>query len=465
MNTLRRNRILLGWLMLLLTGFQQIAQGATVYWAIETNTGATPAAPTFSRTSGGTTQIGNSATANMSSTSDVITVTSTTGLSVGQAVTGTGMPTGATITEIISPTQFRISANATTTTTTGTVNASNAWTLTGLNWTSVSPATNPTPGTLGAWVNGDTAVFGLNSGSNAFTVNLGAAGMQVGGLTFMNGSAGSGIVLTTTGTVASPAGSIVLTGATPTITIGHAAASVNHQAQINMPLSGTNGVTVVTASPTTFTGRLMLGNTTPSSNYANTLTGGITVGNKTTVDAQVATGANNPLGTNKITLQAGAGLDLTGLRNSSQGMSGRIFDLPTFVDSSRVDFTQTATGETLPGRTFLTTGNAGQNVITVANTATLAADQPLSGVGIPAGAKIGTIVNGTQFTVVDANNAALNLTQSNPTVTIGSRLAASSLGLGPTVQVSSLQGDTLTAIRYIDPSGVTQTQRDRKSVV
>jgi hypothetical protein len=112
--------------------------------------------------------------------------------------------------------------------------------------------------------------------------------------------------------------------------------------------------------------------TTPSSNYANTLTGGITVGNKTTIDAQVATGANNPLGTNKITLQAGAGLDLTGTRNSTTGLSGRIFDLPTFVDSSRVDFTQTATGETLPGRTFLTTGNSGQNTITVANTSTLA---------------------------------------------------------------------------------------------
>ena len=460
MNTLRRNRILLGWLMLLLTGFQQIAQGATVYWAIETNTGSTPAAPTFSRTSGGTTQIGT-ATATMSTTSDVITVTSTTGLTVGQTVTGTGMPAGATITQIISPTQFRISANATTNTTTGTVNASNAWTTTGLNWSSVSPAASLTnPGTLSTWVNGDSAVFGINTGNSAFNVNLGAAGMQVGGLTFMNGTAGSGIVLTTTGTVASPAGSIVLTGATPTITLGHGAATANHQAQINMPLSGTNGMTVVTASPTTFTGRLMLGSTTPSSNYANTLTGGITVGNKTTIDAQVATGANNPLGTNKITLQAGAGLDLTGLRNNTQGLSGRIFDLPAFVDTSRVDFTQTATGETLPGRTFLTTGNSGQNVITVANTATLAIDQPLSGVGIPdnVGAKIGSIVNGTQFTVVDASGAPLNLTQTDPTVTIGSRLATSSLGLGPTVQVSSLQGDTLTAIRYIDPSGVTQTQ-------
>ncbi|MDB6120920.1 MAG: transporter, partial [Verrucomicrobiaceae bacterium] len=52
----------------------------------------------------------NSTTVN---TSNLVTVTSTVGLAVGQVVTGANIPGGATIISILSPTQFLLSANAT----------------------------------------------------------------------------------------------------------------------------------------------------------------------------------------------------------------------------------------------------------------------------------------------------------------------------------------------------------------
>ena len=113
----------------------QPLQAATVWWAVESNTGASPATPVFTRTSSsGLTRIGTNGTAQVQTGIDVVTVTSTTGLTVGQVVTGTGMPAGATITQIISPTQFRISLPATVTSSTGNIDAANPWTLTGNNF-------------------------------------------------------------------------------------------------------------------------------------------------------------------------------------------------------------------------------------------------------------------------------------------------------------------------------------------
>ena len=54
-----------------------------------------------------------------------VTVASTAGMSVGLRVTGTNMPANATITAITSPTQIQISANATGTTTSGSLRATN----------------------------------------------------------------------------------------------------------------------------------------------------------------------------------------------------------------------------------------------------------------------------------------------------------------------------------------------------
>ncbi|MBK8095118.1 MAG: hypothetical protein IPK32_24900 [Verrucomicrobiaceae bacterium] len=284
MNTLRKNRILLGWLMMLLVAFQQVAtplQAATVYWIVGT-----------SRTSSGT------------------------------------------------------------------------WNATGANWTTVAPPT--TPGAGAAWVNQDIAVFGNNT-TSSFTVNVNSLGMEVGGLTFLN----SGITLNSSGTPAAPTGSLVLKNgaATPVITLGSTTTTTAFTTNMNVALSGSNGLSIVTPSTTsTVLGRLVLGSA-GGSNFANTLTGGITVGAagataKTSLEVYNRTSsAYNPLGTNQITLNAGSTLDLRPTASSATGLSGRVFDIPATSNTSRVDFTQTATGESYPSRSMLSTGAASQNVV------------------------------------------------------------------------------------------------------
>lgn len=93
------------------------------------STAASGAAGTlrFGGLSNMTFQIANLTTNITSGTADLVTVgggSDTSALSVGLPVTGTGIPAGATITQILSPTQFRISANATVAgTTAGTFSA------------------------------------------------------------------------------------------------------------------------------------------------------------------------------------------------------------------------------------------------------------------------------------------------------------------------------------------------------
>ena len=57
--------------------------------------------------------------------SNIVTVASTVGLSAGLRVTGTNMPANATIANIVSPTQIRLSVNATVTGVAGTLRATN----------------------------------------------------------------------------------------------------------------------------------------------------------------------------------------------------------------------------------------------------------------------------------------------------------------------------------------------------
>jgi len=326
--------------------------------------------------------------------SQTVTTTNTTGLFVGQTITGFGIPEGAIITGITPGSSFTISAPATLTSTSSSMR-----------------------------------------------------------------------VVTTQ--------AVNLTGTTPTIKLGYsiangdaADATANSTVNMNAHLTGSNGLRIETVSPNAVTGRLVVGSTSSGGSLPNQLTGGITIGNKTTLDAQVAsnaaynsvlgaTSSNNPLGNNRITLEAGGGLDLRGTK-SSTGISGRLFNIPTYSDASRIDFTQAATGETIPSQSFLSTGAVGQNVLTVTNTAVLAAGQSISGIGIPAGAQV-QILSGTTIGVVNSLNQPLNITAANPTITVLPTQPSQTLPTAPFFNTLAPQGDGRTSIRYVDANGTTQT--------
>ena len=405
MKTLRHNRILLGWFMTLLVFTMQVAtplQSATIYWT-------------------------------------------TDGTSNGQIVSGT-------------------------------------WNTTTANWMTTQPTT--TAGTQVAWpnTNSSVALFGSAGNSTTQNITLGSA-VTANGLQLLSTS---GFVLKSGGTVASPTGSLTFvtnpTGpVTPTITLGSGSTNTAYSAMVNAVLNGTDGLTVQTGNTgANTTARLVMGEAGTGANFANNLTGGITVGNKTTLEAVVRTGNNNPLGNNAITLQAGTGtqgaaLDLTGTRNSSIGISGRLFNLPTATsDTSRVDFTGVATGESLPSQTLLASGASGKNVVTLssvavgtgnpATTASLSVGQTLTGAGVPAGAQVGQILNGTQFTVVDASNQELDLTSAISTITVTPVLTSlltsnpsPSLPISPTFTLNGLDGSANTAIHYLDANNAVQT--------
>jgi autotransporter-associated beta strand protein len=579
----------------------QPLQAATVWWAIETSTGTNPSNPVFSRTSGASTNIPSS---QVQLGNNVITVASSTGLSVGQVITGSGIPAGTvTITEIISPTQIRISANGSSTITT-TLSVTNPWTLTGNNFTSVAP--NGTITSLGTWNNSgaDVAAFGTMSGASTFSTTIGtisaASALNVAGLRFtnagvnpitLNGSqanvtagitegsntvtvasttglfagqtitgvgipegstitsvvpssslssasviannnivsltstaglivgqviSGTGIPTGTTITAIGPGNQITISnggtqtittnltanpaitvsssatqtlgsaglravnslainlqGVTPKITLGHSIANddaVNATtdvfANISAHLTGSNGLRVETVSPGPFTGTLTLGSATPGGVLPNQLTGGITIGGRTTVLAQTASNAaynsildnnstNNPLGNNLITLEAGSTLNLSGTKTIN-GISGRLFNLSAYTDSSRIDFSQPATGEIVPTQSFITSGSSGQSLLTVTNTAVLRDDQLITGAGIPAGAQV-RIVNGTTIEVVNSLSQPLNITAANPTITVLPTQPNPTMPNAPFFNTTAPQADARTSIRYNDANGATQT--------
>ena len=352
---------------------------------------------------------------------------------------------------------------------------SGTWDTTTANW--VPNAPNATAQTQAAWVNSNASIadFGLTGSSTSQTITLGTA-VTTNGLQLDNTF---GFSLTSAGTVASPTGVLTFAGTSPTISIGSGSTTTAYIANINAALSGNSGLTVQTGNTGTgTTARLILGAAGTGANYANNLTGGITVGANTTVEAIVRTGNNNPLGTNAITLQGTSNLDLTGTRNGAIGISGRLFSLSTSLsDTSRVDFTGTATGASLPSQSLVGTGSAGQNVVTLSSvvvgtgtpptTAALSVGQIVTGAGIPTGARVGQILNGTQFTVVNSSNQALNLTAPITSLTVTPLLTSQltsnptpSLPLSPTLAFTNglgLDGSAGGSIRYVDANNVVQT--------
>ncbi|HBJ86830.1 MAG TPA: hypothetical protein DDZ88_23830, partial [Verrucomicrobiales bacterium] len=192
-----------------------------------------------------------------------------------------------------------------------------------------------------------TAVFGYN-GSGPSSVFIDEP-INLGGLVFD----ASGVTLT----ASSEIGTLTFEGLTPTITIkGYSTGGSDIEANITTGLGGTNGLRIEFDDMSGFLGsnRAVLNLGTAGANYETTLTGGITVGQQVTLGVQVNSTdltldpfefgdvIKNPLGSNQVTLENGAALNINGVNATSQGLSGRVFATNGTGNSSRVDFSGTA---------------------------------------------------------------------------------------------------------------------------
>ncbi|MCX6839893.1 MAG: PA14 domain-containing protein [Verrucomicrobia bacterium] len=229
------------------------------------------------------------------------------------------------------------------------------WNTTGTNWwlgdndTSIgSTLTTPMGATTWSSPGNHTAVFG-SAGVGPTLVGI-TSPVTVGGLVFD----ANGVFLN----AASATDSLTFAGGSPTITIKGDSAGADTAVAINAALAGTNGLSIVFDDASGYTGStgyavLTLGS--GGNSYASTLSGGngITVGQKVILSVDVASSdliANrNPLGSNKITLQSDSELNILGSSNTTSGLSGRVFATSGTGNSSRVDFTATATGVAVPG--------------------------------------------------------------------------------------------------------------------
>ena len=192
---------------------------------------------------------------------------------------------------------------------------------------------------------------------------------------------------------------LTFAGSTPTIMLrANTGFNAAANAALNVAMAGSTGLTIKfdTTGPASPTGGILtlgfLGGGV-SDTFHNALTGGITVDDQATLRAALGSQSQNPLGTNMVTLLSGGRLDVLGQTTTVAGLSARIFDTvnPTtklalnLTDSSRVDFTGTATGVNF----YLNTvGALGSNVLTTATVADLRVNNTVAGLNVAPGTKI-----------------------------------------------------------------------------
>ncbi|MEZ5387072.1 MAG: hypothetical protein R3F13_16310 [Prosthecobacter sp.] len=205
-----------------------------------------------------------------------------------------------------------------------------SWDTTTSNWS----------GGGSTWVNANDSVAQFTAGPNvtvneAITLNkidFNSAGEQ---FFFMQGS-----------------GSLNFAGASPSIVISGESFSTPSIMNLNVALGGTGGLTIQ-RNPAQ-SGKAILNLGSAGISKASTLTGGVTVTNDVTLRVQANSldlnSSRNPLGYgNTLTLQAGSKLEFAPEFNQlGTGLSGRLFETNGTGNSSRVDFSQTATGLSLP---------------------------------------------------------------------------------------------------------------------
>ncbi|NBV48634.1 MAG: hypothetical protein EBR95_06265, partial [Verrucomicrobia bacterium] len=302
-----------------------------------------------------------------------VTTASTANLRVGQLITGTGIPAGATINEITNATTFRISANATAS---GTVTATalagpgrlgdgSAVSLEGgtLNVISNAAGTTESTGTLIAY--GNAAITLSGAGTNSLTFSSIDRGFYADGRSALNFGA-----TTSLGTNNRVFISNLGNGFQPRFLVGDGKLGA---------YSTTNGVSEFTAFATGADLNSTLASDVVRVDGANYAADDIAI-DRTLRGLMVSDTAARTLsstGNATLTLSSGA--------LSAAGGVTHIFSIP------RLSFSVV----TPPTMSTLASGN----VVSIADTSRLAVGQLVTGTNIPTNSFITEIINGTSFRI------------------------------------------------------------------
>ncbi len=378
--------------------------------------------------------------ANTDGVSNVVTVSSTSGLKSGQAVSGFGIPSGATITAITSPTTFTISANtiassilandvrksnAATVLNSTTVNVGNAGGLivgAYVTGPGIQPGTTVTalgtpaaPGTitvsLPATVSMSQQSFFLPQvGNNRqnFTITPAQAatltpGMSVTGAgippntTVASVNPTTGVIGLSNPTIGNVATQLISFGAT--LNFARLGTLVAIPANTNNPTAGAVD-TVVTVQNSTglAVGMLVSGPGIPAGTTINSFTTQQALNGPQNSNPANTVWLRAPSGQNFDQLEANIGVNLVFGNGISVGNN----------TAGAVSLVKTGTGTLtlrpqpiLSGSTNTNTGTS--NIVTVTSTAGLVQGMTVSGTGIPAGARIVSINSTTGTFVISAN--------------------------------------------------------------
>ena len=353
--------------------------------------------------------------------SPFVTVASTAGLSAGLTVTGTNMPAGATIASIVSATQIRLSANATVTGAAGTLRATNLTNELIGGWAVANSSTFATYDSLygvmemgfssggfagPAFTGGDFSATTVATGNYNDGTSRTISGAKVANswrmapgaaqdLTFSAGATltlGTGIITNANQLVrllaSDAANSITTPGGDLYVFLNANALEFEPKLTGTMALVSSGGATLrlkpkfasndYTGGTFVNAGTLTLDGTGSPARLS--LTAGVTTAASTTVTVantagllpgMVVTGANIPAGTTIASVTNGTTLELS------------------------APATAAATGLTFGAFGFAGGTTVGSTTLTVASTSGLLAGMQVIGNGIPAGARIASITNGT----------------------------------------------------------------------
>ncbi|EDY20580.1 autotransporter-associated beta strand repeat protein [Chthoniobacter flavus Ellin428] len=360
---------------------------------------------------GGTATTSSAATTNVST----ITVASAAGISVGEEITGAGIPAGSTVTAIAGNV---LTLDHLATVSSGAALSFGGMTITG--GTTINGGTlvvNQIGGASGGSLNG--VAGGVLNISSAALNYVGAQGTGDGettakvinlnntgsGLIFAN-QTGSGLVLTSN--IASAGSS----GAAKTLFIGGVSTATN-------TINGVYSNTSVSGVSTLFkvgTGTWLY--SPLASNYVDP--------NPSLVGATTTTSAGTAVGNATLTVTSSAsfvvGQAITGTNLPPGAFIASIPDGTHIVLNTTIPTTAVASGITIGSSSLAaqvaTTASAGANtnVITVASTAGLVPGQVVTGSGIPSATVITSIVDATHFTISTALGGTVN---SGTTISFG----------------------------------------------
>ena len=399
---------------------------------------------------------GNYSVASGNAGQKVIATSNTTGLVIGQAITGPGIPAGSYITAINPNTSFTVSQNLTAavSTTAGAYSTSSAVTLN-------NSLTSLAAGTLAisTGISGTSIIASVNPAT--VTANYGPAGQNVlnlnsaTGLVVGQGLVGTGVATGAVITAVTPGTSITATGGAAgqnVITTGSTVGLTTGQ-QVFGP--GIPAGTVITAIATNVNFTLSNNLTTA----ASTVAGIYVSSDAVTLSQPLVAAASGTLSVAYTPVGGAANQNILSLTSIAGIQVGQILSGAGIATGSLVT-------AVTAGATYTATGGAvGQKVITTANTAGLVVGQVITGPGIPAGSVITAINPSVSFTVsqnlTTAASTAANVYISSPAVALSSVLSSpvsGSIYVAPSVTLNqALNGLANGSLSIVPVSGMSMT--------